>query len=121
MRWFFSTEPLLPEHRLAGPQVGVVAHEPVHPERAERVEVVRLLEGHGRMDDVWRDDEDLAGEYCCVFTVDGELERPAHDHRDLLGYVLVRWHDRAFLKMEAADHLVLSDGQLPCDLVVELL
>src|SRR5262249_21596740 len=103
--------------RLLPPEVGIGAVEPVLSNRAEDVDVERVLERDGAMRYVRRYDDDFTGPEHQLFAADREAERAVDDIADLLRDVGMLGHDGVLLEMDLRDHFVSARNPLARDLV----
>ena len=87
--------------------------QPVLPDRAEHVELERILEGFRLVLDPGRDVQHLAFAHGDLFAADHEFQGALQDVRHLLALVRVHRDQAAALQIDLGEHLTLARHDLP--------
>src|SRR5438034_11087312 len=102
-----------PQSAISPMKVCVRMIEPVLPDRAEDVELERVLERLRLMLDPRRDVQHLAFADRDLLAADVELERALKNVGHLLALVRVHRHEAAAFEVDLREHLALARHQLP--------
>src|SRR2546427_1490816 len=86
--------------------------QPVLPDRAEQIELERVLQRFGLMLDPRRNVQHFALAHRDFLAADQELERALQDVRHLLALVRVHRHQAAALQIDLREHLALAGHEL---------